>query len=657
MSVNVNYISPTSSAQTWFYPIEGQNNVYPYESVVFEMSWDTTNHSSSYQNDLYRITLAGSNTAYFKFYNSDGIRLMPNSQNRIDISGTSVAMNYVYRIRVDINWENIDWETDVWKDIGYMLQTYDHQGDAWQLNYQSAPIFKVWKYEQNDLINNFDLFVFPKMSENDKEMIAYYSARPNEVIRLKGIESVFYQIPYNQWILTGSTLNWNCTTQNAKFLRDWNDEPMSAYKLETKLNYWEDNGSWHMNGLSCSAHNNVGILNPSVWDSMWVQFTSSGLSEIVVSSPLNPDKNIRLIFSVNNGPIIISNWLAETALTAENPSFLQFKSDLRTSLYEAIDQKVREEVSSASWRYIRFSENDPLGNFNLLLANNTERTNRIDSSIKQIEYNTESAINALGEPEVKAVYSSLYGRLKEFDYNLGNLIDNTLTKTVENYERSEQLLATLENKAKEETLVQYSTTISQFPIEKMEIWLYSQYNESYWNIDQYVSIRNEQLFIDLPPIDEITNIQTIDKFVPWYIHIWPKRETIQSYQTFGDKRFIFYTNKDITDILWSTLYDVNGLSYKIINYISTSAGNEWILDKNIDSNAIGSPLTIYYNYFDPQVIKMDISWLHNYIPKDIPVGSLYQPITEQVVEDLIETNISQETVIPSKMKDYNKEIF
>jgi hypothetical protein len=481
--------------------------------------------------------------------------------------------------------------------------------------------------------------VFPHMDTGTFEYASYFNTRIGDVILIKAKDFE----PQNP---SQRNSAWIALTDNVVFARNSTDEPFSAYEnaaWQTRLDAYG----------SCSSNQN-GLILESEWDYVWISFQGGGESIIQVS---HEGKYKNLVFFASGGPVLSANWIAESALTAENPSFLQFRHDMRDAIYEAIDQQVREEVGKEVSRYLRFNTEDDLANFDLLLAPNTERTNRIDSYIKQIEYNTESAINALGESEVKAVYSSLYAKLKEWDSNLGNLIDNTLAKTVENYEKSEELLATLENKAKEETLVQYSITISEFPIERMEIWLYSQYNESYWNINQYASIRNQQLFIELPPIFEITGIETIDKFVPWYIHIWPKRESIENYQTSDNKRFIFDTNKDITDVLWSTIYDINGLSYKIVNYINTVEGYVWILDKNIDSNAIGNPLTIYYNYFDPQVIKMDISWLHNYIPKDIPLGSLYEPITEPVVEEIIETNITQETVIPSKQKEYNKEIF
>jgi len=573
------------------------------------------------------------------------------------ISQISFEIGQPFQLTINVDWDQIDWGSNSYYDVYIETQYVITVAEGAQHSFGEYLQIKLWKDARSLQINYLDMYMFPKMLENDKEMISYYSARQNEVIRLKAIDSFILRYNYNDWVTSGSTLNWNSSTQNVSFLRDWNDESMSAYTLEQNIPYWHDNTLVHVDGMSCSARDANGNISISPWDSAWIKFTSTGLAEVIISSPLTANKNIRMVFSVSNGPVIVPNWVAENSLTSENPSFLQFRHDLRNAIYEAIDQKVRDTILDEVSRYTRFSDGDPLENFNIYVANNTELLNRIDNYIKQLEYGVEGAMNALGEEEIQSVYTSLYARLKEWEANLGQLITETLQKTVENYQRSEELVNLLEQRAKSETLIQYSTTISQYPIEKIEFWLNSQYGEQYWDISRYATIKNDQLMIELPKISEITGIQTIDKFVPWYIYIWPKREIILQYEVLENRRIIFETDKDLTDVLWSTIYDTNNQSYKIVNYEDVENQRVWILDKNIDSNAIGNPLTIYYNYFDPQAIKVDISWLHNYIPKEIPIGSLYQPSSEEIPEEIEETQVETEVISRSAQKEYNKEIF
>jgi hypothetical protein len=154
-----------------------------------------------------------------------------------------------------------------------------------------------------------------------------------------------------------------------------------------------------------------------------------------------------------------------------------FRHDLRNTVYNAIDTKVRDVIYSQISRLFYFKDGDDLSGFHISMASNSERVERIDSYIKQLEFKTEKILNLLGEPQIQAIYASIYSQLQELDSNLSELIANTLTKTVENYERSEQLIADLEAKAKQETLVQYSTTLSNYPLNRMIFRLYSQHSD------------------------------------------------------------------------------------------------------------------------------------------------------------------------------------
>ena len=329
-------------------------------------------------------------------------------------------------------------------------------------------------------------------------------------------------------------------------------------------------------------------------------------------------------------PYVVPNWIAESAIDENNTSFLMFRHDLRNTIYNAIDTKVRDVVYSQISNMFDFNPSDDLSQFHITMASNSERVERIDSYIKNIEYNTERILNLLGEPQIQAIYASIYSKLQELDNNLGDMIDNTLAKTVENYERSEMLVAELEAKAKEETLIQYSTMLTSYPKDRIVFRLHSQHSNQSWDISSYVTIKEGQMVLTLPSIENLTGADSIDQFAPWYIQVWPKSESISVYSVIG-KNLVFSTNKDLTDILWSTVYDINGQSYKIINYKDAESGRVFILDKSFGNNALGQPIVIQYNYFDPQIIKLNVAWLHNYIPKGIPVGSLYQPVQDNPV--------------------------
>ena len=191
-----------------------------------------------------------------------------------------------------------------------------------------------------------------------------------------------------------------------------------------------------------------------------------------------------------------------------------FRHDLRNTIYNAIDTKVRDVVYSQISNMFDFNPSDDLSQFHITMASNSERVERIDSYIKNIEYNTERILNLLGEPQIQAIYASIYSKLQELDNNLGDMIDNTLAKTVENYERSEMLVAELEAKAKEETLIQYSTMLTSYPKDRIVFRLHSQHSNQSWDISSYVTIKEGQMVLTLPSIENLTGADSIDQFAP-----------------------------------------------------------------------------------------------------------------------------------------------
>lgn len=402
-------------------------------------------------------------------------------------------------------------------------------------------------------------------------------------------------------------------------------------------------------------------------DSNYVQGYQSVPVTINFFERLFSEQNYTLIASIEqNIPItnigeggtgtsefVIPNWVAESAIGTDNPSLLMFRHDLRNALYEAIDTKVRQVIYANVDQMFDFNPGDDLSNFHITMASNSERVERIDSYIKQLEFRVEQALNQLGESQIQSLYASIYSQLKDLDTNLSEMIDSTIAKTVENYEKSEQLVLDLEAKAKQETLVQYTHQITNFPMNKMSISLFSQRTKTLWDISQYVSVISNQLVLDLPPLTEITGYDTIDNFTSWYVYIAPKQYSINTHSVTGNK-IHFNTGHPITDTIWATIYDVNGQSYKIVNELS---GN-YILDKSFDTNQTNNPISISYNYFDPQLIKLDMAWLHNYVPERIPVGSLYQPIsgTETIIAEEPQV-IDNTQVIRGRNRLESKEIF
>jgi len=143
-------------------------------------------------------------------------------------------------------------------------------------------------------------------------------------------------------------------------------------------------------------------------------------------------------------------------------------------LYAVIDQSVRSVVADQMSKYFRlYNENDE-NSFKTLLFTNNERVERIDDYIKQLEYKVEQALNVIGDDQIQSLYKSIYATLQDYDSKLKDFITNTLERSVQNYELSEQLLAQLDAKAKEESLVQYNYTIKSIDISRVQITLHTQ---------------------------------------------------------------------------------------------------------------------------------------------------------------------------------------
>jgi len=359
--------------------------------------------------------------------------------------------------------------------------------------------------------------------------------------------------------------------------------------------------------------------------------------------PLNPD-------------YIPNFWQNEYTLTSDRTNIFEFRKDMRNALQDVLDSTIRQAVIE-NWEQLYQEEGVDIDNWEPLALQNSERTRYVNAWVTGLLYNMESIFNFLGESQVQALYAGIYSHLERLRNNLRSHIDTTVQATQDNLLRLEELVNILQQKVNHEILMNYEISLPSIPLNQIKAYLYKTNSKLYWDIKQSIRNLNGQLIIDFENLANIVNqnSQSSDYFQPWFIRIIPNYSIISTYIVSNDNILSAVIQESDVNILGSTIFDANGKVYKIVN---KDGDNRWILTEPISQDVRDQPLTIVFNYFEPQTIGLKFAWKHNYIPKAIPLG-IELPKYDKTKPEIIAPPVQPlpETVEPGQIPETNREIF
>ncbi len=373
------------------------------------------------------------------------------------------------------------------------------------------------------------------------------------------------------------------------------------------------------------------------------------------------DSTSRLFnFETTISDYVIDFWETEYTLTADRTNVFEFRKDIRNALQDVLDSTIRQEVI-ANWERIYDNEGLSALDWEPLGLQNSERARLINAWVTELLYNVESIFNFFGESQVQALYASIYSHLERLRNNLKNFIDTTVQTTEDNLLRLEELVNVLQQKVDHETLMNYEISLPSVPLNQIKAFLYKTNSRLSWNITENIRNLNGQLIIDFGNLAETVG-HSFDNpspfngyFQSWFIRIMPNYSAISTYIASNDNILSAVIQESDVNILGSTIFDANGKVYKIVN---KDGDNRWILTEPINQDVRDQPLTIMFNYFEPQTLELKFAWKHNYIPKAIPLG-IALPNYDITQEEIIVTPppVPPETVERGQIPETNREIF
>ena len=348
-------------------------------------------------------------------------------------------------------------------------------------------------------------------------------------------------------------------------------------------------------------------------------------------------------------------WDSTYAVTGDRTNDYQFRKDMRNALFEVLDSSVRKWVIQY-WDQFARLRGELVEDWSPAAFQSSERVRLIDTWATEILYNIESIFNFFGEPQVQSLYSGIYSHLQRFRNELGDLVNNTVSASVDNLNQIQELLITLQRKVDEETILSYEMSLPTVPLNQIKVFLIKGDSDRYWNVTDKLFEIDGQLMIDFDQLKQIINSSNKKNyFKQWYLKIVPTGAEISDYSSTNQKTLSANIQESDINILGASLIDDNSKVYKIVN---KNSDGTWILSESIDEDVTDKPLTIIYNYFEPQILELKFSWWHNYIPEDIPIG-IELPELDVIEEEVIEEEVieEQETVERGESPNINKEIF
>ena len=348
-------------------------------------------------------------------------------------------------------------------------------------------------------------------------------------------------------------------------------------------------------------------------------------------------------------------WDSTYVASGTRTTDFDFRKDMRNALFEVLDSSVRKWVIQY-WDQFARLKGQLVENWSPAAFQSSERVRLIDTWATEILYNIESIFNFFGEAQVQSLYAGIYSHLQRFRSELGNLVDETVNTSIDNLNEIQELLLRLQRKVDEETILSYEMSLPTVPLNQIKVFLVKGDSDRYWDVTDKLFEIDGQLMIDLDQLKQtIESSNKSNYFKQWYLKIVPTGAEILDYQSTNQKTLSANIEESDINILGASLIDNNSKVYKIVN---KSSNGEWILSESIDENEIDKPLTIIYNYFEPQILELKFSWWHNYIPEDIPFG-IELPELDVIEEEIIEEEVieEQETVEKGESPNINKEIF
>lgn len=373
------------------------------------------------------------------------------------------------------------------------------------------------------------------------------------------------------------------------------------------------------------------------------------------------DSTSRLFnFETTLSDYLIDFWETEYTLTGDRTNVFEFRKDIRNALQDVLDSTIRQEVI-ANWERIYDIQGLSALDWEPLGLQNSERARLINAWVTELLYDIESVFNFFGESQVQALYASIYSHLERLRNNLRNFINTTVQTTEDNLLRLEELVNVLQQKVDHETLMNYEISLPSVPLNQIKAFLYKTNSRLSWNITENIRNLNGQLVIDFGNLAETVG-HSFDNpnpfngyFQSWFIKIMPNYSAISTYIASNDNILSAVIQESDVNILGSTIFDANGKVYKIVN---KDGDNRWILTEPINQDVRDQPLTIMFNYFEPQTLELKFAWKHNYIPKAIPLG-IALPNYDITQEEIIVTPppVPPETVERGQILETNREIF
>lgn len=493
-------------------------------------------------------------------------------------------------------------------------------------------------------LNNFIIEIQPNtITRNITEFIDVYITPPPfnsdywEVINSNGGQnSIKIGLDLNPFVAYGGTelglrfefdeLNRNDKQSIRLFLnREWTNSATANPFIS--LNLWQTNNLPFQGQSNSQIRDFREIQIPLLYDD----------SNPVVTDLINP------------------SWSNDAPLTSDRTNIFQFRKDMRNALLDALDSSVRETMIRF-WNEISTLSGNNVQNWSPAVFESSERVRLIDSSVKDIMYNIETISNIIGEKEVQLLYSNIYSSLESFRNNLNSFIEISLSGTMINLEKSEELLKRLQEKVNQETLLYHTISLPTVPKNQIKAYLLKSNSNKIWDISDKLIEIGGQLSIDFNQLKNIVGDNKENYNQSWYIKLIPTTTLITTYISDNERTITTKIIEEDVNILGSSLIDKNGKTYKIINKILQ---NTWVLSESIDNNAIDAPLELIFNYFEPQIIELKFGWMHNYIPKSLPFG-IKLPNIKIIENGNIEQSdniLELERVEIGNDSDINKEIW
>lgn len=344
-----------------------------------------------------------------------------------------------------------------------------------------------------------------------------------------------------------------------------------------------------------------------------------------------------------------------TASADDRTNDYQFRKDMRTALFDVLDSSVRKWVIQYWDQFARLN-GELVQDWSPAAFQSSERVRLIDTWATEILYNIESIFNFFGETQVQALYAGIYSHIQRLKNELGSLVDETVSTSINNLNQIQEILELLQRKVDEQTILTYEMGLPTVPLNQIKVYLTKSDSDIFWDVTDKLFELDNQLIIDFDQLKEIIGSENKKNyFNQWYLRILPTGSQIENYYATNQKTLSANIEESDVNILGASLIDNNGKVYKIIN---KKMDGSWLLTESIDENEIDKPLTIIYNYFEPQILELKFSWWHNYVPKDIPLGIDLPELDvfeeEEVIEEVIE---EQERVEQGIKPNINKEIF